>query len=235
MHLSRKKNNISKKMEQNLLIFCLCSLSWVHILKSNSNSSLFSNVYSQCTIALALFFFLAKLLIFRKFIASVRAPLISFISLFRAKKALGLVDNGFSYVAAVQIKNNNKFIAIITIVRAPLMSFISLFRAKSILGWEPRVPLDKGLAKTIDYFKRELKRSKHSERNQPHPNEYLVYESEPWTHNYCRWKGVCGKVYMKRRIHIKASKNVQESCIHENYVVLRKLHCNFLSIYYIRC
>ena len=47
-------------------------------------------------------------------------------------------------------------------------------RAKSELGWEPLVPLTKGLSKTIDYFKKELSRSKHSDRNNGDPKEYLV-------------------------------------------------------------
>ena len=29
-------------------------------------------------------------------------------------------------------------------------------RAKTILGWEPKIPLDQGLSKTIDYFKRKI-------------------------------------------------------------------------------
>lgn len=38
-------------------------------------------------------------------------------------------------------------------------------RAKRILNWEPRVPLKVGLEKTIDYFRKELERSNHSNRN----------------------------------------------------------------------
>ena len=47
-------------------------------------------------------------------------------------------------------------------------------RAKEVLDWEPRVPLEKGLQKTIDYFRRELQRSRHSERNLAHPREYWI-------------------------------------------------------------
>lgn len=43
-----------------------------------------------------------------------------------------------------------------------------------VLGWEPLVPLEKGLEKTINYFRRELDRSDHAERNIPHPDEYQV-------------------------------------------------------------
>jgi dTDP-glucose 4,6-dehydratase len=31
-------------------------------------------------------------------------------------------------------------------------------RAKEVLGWEPRVEFDEGIRKTIDYFKKSLKR-----------------------------------------------------------------------------
>jgi len=49
---------------------------------------------------------------------------------------------------------------------------ISLARAE--LGWQPRVPLDKGLAKTVEYFRRELGRTRHSDRNNGDPEEYAV-------------------------------------------------------------
>jgi nucleoside-diphosphate-sugar epimerase len=29
-------------------------------------------------------------------------------------------------------------------------------RAKTLLGWEPKVPLDKGLTSTIEYFRRKM-------------------------------------------------------------------------------
>lgn len=38
-------------------------------------------------------------------------------------------------------------------------------RAKKVINWEPRVPLKIGLEKTIEYFRKELERSKHSNRN----------------------------------------------------------------------
>ena len=30
-------------------------------------------------------------------------------------------------------------------------------RARTLLGWEPKVPLEEGLVKTIDYFRKKLK------------------------------------------------------------------------------
>lgn len=38
-------------------------------------------------------------------------------------------------------------------------------RAKTFLNWEPRVSLKIGLQKTIEYFRKELDRSIHSQRN----------------------------------------------------------------------
>ncbi|XP_012225540.1 UDP-glucuronic acid decarboxylase 1 [Linepithema humile] len=38
-------------------------------------------------------------------------------------------------------------------------------RAKEYLNWEPKVPLAEGLKKTIIYFAKELKRTKHSQKN----------------------------------------------------------------------
>ncbi|GLV41437.1 UDP-xylose synthase [Carabus blaptoides fortunei] len=38
-------------------------------------------------------------------------------------------------------------------------------RAKTYLNWEPKVPLKIGLKKTIDFFKKELDRTSHSQRN----------------------------------------------------------------------
>eukprot|EP00092_Neocalanus_flemingeri_P049007 GFUD01056180.1.p1 GENE.GFUD01056180.1~~GFUD01056180.1.p1 ORF type:complete len:426 (-),score=133.65 GFUD01056180.1:547-1824(-) len=47
-------------------------------------------------------------------------------------------------------------------------------RAKAELNWEPKVPLSKGLAKTVEYFRKELSRTKHSDRNSGDPAEYLL-------------------------------------------------------------
>lgn len=44
-------------------------------------------------------------------------------------------------------------------------------RAKKYLNWEPRIPLKVGLEKTIRYFRKELERSKHSNRNIYVPNQ----------------------------------------------------------------
>lgn len=46
--------------------------------------------------------------------------------------------------------------------------------AKRVLRWEPKVVLEKGLEKTIEYFRAELDRSHHSQRNLPHPDVYVV-------------------------------------------------------------
>jgi len=50
-------------------------------------------------------------------------------------------------------------------------------KAKEKLGWEPKVPLEMGLQKTVDYFSKELGRNKHSDRNLGDPAEYVVQVS----------------------------------------------------------
>jgi len=47
-------------------------------------------------------------------------------------------------------------------------------RAKAELKWEPLVPLEKGLSKTVEYFRKELGRTRHSDRNKGAPAEYLL-------------------------------------------------------------
>ncbi|CAL8094802.1 unnamed protein product [Orchesella dallaii] len=46
-------------------------------------------------------------------------------------------------------------------------------RAQKVLKWKPVVPLKDGLQKTIEYFRKELLRSSHSERNIFHPHDLL--------------------------------------------------------------
>jgi len=46
--------------------------------------------------------------------------------------------------------------------------------AKTVLNWWPKVSLEKGLAKTIEYFRKELRRSAHSDRNNGDPGEYVL-------------------------------------------------------------
>jgi UDP-glucuronate decarboxylase len=50
-------------------------------------------------------------------------------------------------------------------------------RAQKELKWKPVVPLKAGLLKTIDYFRKELRRSSHSERNIFHPHDHLLPDS----------------------------------------------------------
>ena len=51
-------------------------------------------------------------------------------------------------------------------------------RAEKELNWKPLVPLQVGLEKTIDFFRKELLRSSHSERNIFHPHDLLPDESK---------------------------------------------------------
>lgn len=46
--------------------------------------------------------------------------------------------------------------------------------AKDVLDWRPLVPLEKGLRKTVEYFSKELGRTKHSDRNNGDPGEYQL-------------------------------------------------------------
>ena len=46
--------------------------------------------------------------------------------------------------------------------------------AKRELGWTPKVPLEKGLAKTIEYFRRELGRTDNSEKHNGDATEYVL-------------------------------------------------------------
>lgn len=47
-------------------------------------------------------------------------------------------------------------------------------RARTYLGWEPKVPLHVGLRKTVEYFRKELQRSSHSERNLFQPDSPIT-------------------------------------------------------------
>lgn len=51
-------------------------------------------------------------------------------------------------------------------------------RAKKYLNWEPRVPLKVGLEKTIQYFRKELERTKHTNRNIFVPNRSAAQSKE---------------------------------------------------------
>ncbi|CAG5136615.1 unnamed protein product [Candidula unifasciata] len=47
-------------------------------------------------------------------------------------------------------------------------------RAMKYLNWQPKIPLMVGLNKTIEYFRNELRRSQHSERNFHMPEKFQV-------------------------------------------------------------
>ena len=59
--------------------------------------------------------------------------------------------------------------------------------AKKVLNWEPRVPLQQGLQKTIEYFRRELSRKNLSDGSDVHPNEYQVFDKDNMVES---WKPV---------------------------------------------
>ena len=43
-----------------------------------------------------------------------------------------------------------------------------------VLGWAPRVPLEKGLTVTIDYFRKELKKSDNKEKDNGLATAYVL-------------------------------------------------------------
>lgn len=52
-------------------------------------------------------------------------------------------------------------------------------RAKKYLNWEPKVSLTEGLTKTIAYFEKELKKTKHSQKDVvriPYVNDHDIVE-----------------------------------------------------------
>nr|XP_045624953.1 UDP-glucuronic acid decarboxylase 1-like isoform X2 [Procambarus clarkii] len=51
-------------------------------------------------------------------------------------------------------------------------------RANHVLGWQPLVSLQTGIEKTVQYFHRELRRSKHSERNLHSPVDWQSHTSQ---------------------------------------------------------
>ena len=56
----------------------------------------------------------------------------------------------------------------------PQRRWPDISRAKEVLGWETKVSLERGLEKTIEYFRKELARSKAEDRNLAEPGEYLL-------------------------------------------------------------
>ena len=56
----------------------------------------------------------------------------------------------------------------------PQRRWPDISRAKEVLGWEPMVSLERGLDKTIEFFSKELARSKVEDRNLAEPAEYLL-------------------------------------------------------------
>lgn len=72
--------------------------------------------------------------------------------------------------------------------------------AGRILNWKPLVPLNTGLQKTIDYFRKELQRSKHTERNTVDPHD-LIPSAEPTPHltTAMKWLGLGFLLYFSSK------------------------------------
>jgi UDP-glucuronate decarboxylase len=80
----------------------------------------------------------------------------------------------FATLIKSQVGGSSDIIHMPAVVDDPQQRRPVITRAMEVMGWEPRVELIKGLDKTIAYFRKELKRTDHTERNRPHPNEYQV-------------------------------------------------------------
>jgi UDP-glucuronate decarboxylase len=83
--------------------------------------------------------------------------------------------NDFATTIRDMVGGNSKIVHEPAVEDDPQRRQPDITRAKAVLGWEPTVPLDKGLEKTIEYFRNELGRYKHEQRNKPvNPQEYQL-------------------------------------------------------------
>ena len=46
--------------------------------------------------------------------------------------------------------------------------------AKKVLGWSPKISFEKGLSKTIEYFRKEINRSDNSDKHNGDATEYIL-------------------------------------------------------------
>jgi UDP-glucuronate decarboxylase len=83
--------------------------------------------------------------------------------------------NHFATIIRDMVGGDNEIVHEAAVEDDPQRRQPDISRAKALLKWEPTVPLSKGLEKTIEYFRNELGRSKHSQRNKPvDPTEYQL-------------------------------------------------------------
>jgi len=79
----------------------------------------------------------------------------------------------FATIIRDMVGSNSKIVNLAPVEDDPQRRRPDISLAKKVLNWEPVVPLQRGLKKTVEYFSKELGRSKHSDRNNDvDPSEY---------------------------------------------------------------
>lgn len=71
----------------------------------------------------------------------------------------------FAKIINKLVGEKSKILQIAAVEDDPQRRKPDITRARKYLNWEPRIPLQLGLGKTIRYFQRELDRSNYSNRN----------------------------------------------------------------------
>lgn len=83
--------------------------------------------------------------------------------------------NEFANIIKKFVGGRSKVVHVAEVEDDPQRRRPDINRAKNILNWEPKVDLNVGLQKTVDYFRQELKRFKYSARHQ----QYVSLVKEP--------------------------------------------------------
>lgn len=89
------------------------------------------------------------------------------------------VRTEFAVIIRDLVGGNSKIQTMPAVEDDPQRRKPDITRAKKIINWEPRVPLKDGLHKTIEYFRKELSRSIHSERNFFEPQANTEAQQQP--------------------------------------------------------
>lgn len=82
--------------------------------------------------------------------------------------------NTFAHLIRDMVGGGNEVVHLPAVEDDPQRRRPDIALAKRVLGWEPTVELKRGLSTTIEYFRRELQRSRHSDRNLSDPSEYQL-------------------------------------------------------------
>ncbi|KAL7632564.1 UNVERIFIED_CONTAM: hypothetical protein RMT77_017131 [Armadillidium vulgare] len=82
----------------------------------------------------------------------------------------------FAIIINNLVNKNSKIVHKPAVEDDPQKRKPDITKAKNILGWEPKVLLKIGLEETIKYFRGELRRTKHTERNVQKPTLHSINE-----------------------------------------------------------